>query len=160
MDYNQFNCVYVVVEGARPKIGRNMRGRGNYLFRLAPSGSSLSVFFPSPCPTKAAILARKADLTAAYVQHTLNIIWTDDLRDTWIELCDSAWRRHEVSRKSCPSQTVKIQRTLWLFVTPQPSSMNTRPKRNFLVQWNWLSWQGYLKLQNGFFFNCSLGLSF
>lgn len=73
MDYNQFNCVYVVVEGARPKIGRNMRERGNYLFHLALLGSSLSFFFPSPCPTIAAILARKADLTAAYVQHTLNI---------------------------------------------------------------------------------------
>jgi len=82
MDYNQFNCVYVVVEGARPKIGRNMRGRGNYLFRLAPLGSSLSVFFPSPCPTIAAILARKADLTAA-MSNTPSILYElIDLRDT------------------------------------------------------------------------------
>ena len=90
MDYNQFNCVYVSNRRSR---GSKAKNSGQYErerelpFPLSSLGFFTLGFFPSPCPTIAAILAGKADLITAYVQHTLKmtvVILYEliDLRDT------------------------------------------------------------------------------
>ena len=123
-----------IVEGARPKILSNMRGRGNYLSRLAPSGSLLWVFFSITLPDYSCKSGRKSrsdcSLCPTHPQDdSRDILWIDWFawHLNWFawQYMMVSWSVTQITSKPNSSN----QRTLRYFVAPQPSSMNTRRKR-------------------------------